>query len=151
MICRNSVQGVKIWPAQQITTILNNFNYYLRCCTASGEHSSIRKKSPKELMLLAFLRVETAFKTVRRSRELKLPRSVFKIIDKLQSHGQNRVQHLHYVILRQIVTCYTQYFWISGFVCPICKNPPLDQVKKEKANNFFFFLPKICIFDQKKN
>ena len=41
---------------------------------------------------------------------------VFKIMGKFQSNGQNRVRHLGYVMLWQIVICNMQYFRISGFV-----------------------------------
>ena len=46
-------------------------------------------------------------------------KSVFEIIGKCQSHGQNSVHYLRYVILSQIMTCNKQFFCIYGYLFQI--------------------------------
>ena len=48
--------------------------------------------------------------------------SVFEIMGKFQSHGKNRAQCLHCLILWQILTYNMQYFWIAVCVYVIRQN-----------------------------
>ena len=47
--------------------------------------------------------------------------SVFEIMGKFQSHGQNRAQRLHYIICGPTVTCDMQFIGNSAFVYKVSK------------------------------
>ena len=71
-------------------------------------------------------------------------KSVFEMVGKFQSHGQNRAQRLRDVMLWQILTYYMQYFWFSWFFynilwkCHLFKNSSISDERARKVRKVNF-------------